>query len=409
MLPTALLVDTAWTHLPATARVIFVDICTLHRHRSDRGLGNNGTIGYGCAAGAKAANVSDSTAYRMLKKLQESGLLKLRKEGAFRVEAGWGLASEWELRIYPTPGRYETGWTGDRTLKVYQWLLNSAAYKALSSTAKCILIELMRRFDGGNNRAIAFSGPDGSYAGFSVDATERAITELRRARFVVQTAPAVPYRSQPRQWRLTMYKAEGRPPTKDFMRVTSTPKKNLQPGVIGAGVSPENVSTMRVLPSPELAALPASSAKITMNVNDLSETEADFDTRTGETFGATDTRSDDKHIKNHHMVALSSDLPAPPDEMATVSPDLFGNSLPPMPTPGDRLRSRLRVVLSRRRGTQSHIAAALRVSRQKFADALSGRARFTAAEVSALQKWLDGEAFAGSWPPLPTSEEPDVA
>jgi hypothetical protein len=97
--------------------------------------------------------------------------------------------------------------------------------------------------------------------------------------------------------------------------------------------------------------------------------------------------------------------------MATVvaPPDLFGDALPPMPTPLDRLRSRLWVVLSRRRGTQSLVAEALGISNRRFANALSGRARFTTAEKAILQKWLDGEPIAGNWPPLPLAETLDVA
>ena len=56
MLPTDLLVHSDWTHRPAAARVIFVDMCKIHHHGSEHGLSNNGQIGYGCAAGAKATN-----------------------------------------------------------------------------------------------------------------------------------------------------------------------------------------------------------------------------------------------------------------------------------------------------------------------------------------------------------------
>jgi hypothetical protein len=86
-------------------------------------------------------------------------------------------------------------------LHIQHWLLNSAAYKGLSNQAECILVELMRRYDGGNNGNIGFGGSSGAHAGFSADVTERALTELQRAGLIVQTALAVPYLRRPRKAR----------------------------------------------------------------------------------------------------------------------------------------------------------------------------------------------------------------
>jgi hypothetical protein len=217
MLPADLLVAADWTRLPPPARAIFINMCMLHHHSSEHGPSNNGRIGYGCAAGAGAANVSPATAHRMLKALCNSGLIKLRKKGLFKVKAGVGWAHEWEITIFPMIGRTPISW-GNRRLRLEHWLLVSAAYKGLMNQSKCILIELMRRYDGGNNGLISFGGRSGAYAGFSTDVTERALTELERARFIVQTVPAVPSLSHPRKWRLTIYGADGKPATKDFMR-----------------------------------------------------------------------------------------------------------------------------------------------------------------------------------------------
>ena len=180
----ALLVNPARTHRRPAARVIFIDMCKLHHHGSERRPSNNGQIGYGGAAGAMAANVSVATAYRMLEELRTSGLIKLRKKGVFRVKAGEGRATEWEITIYPMAGRPPIAWSGAR-LHIEHWLLNSAAYKGLSNQAKCILVELMRRYDGDNNGNISFGGWSGAHAGFSADVTERALTELHRAGFIV--------------------------------------------------------------------------------------------------------------------------------------------------------------------------------------------------------------------------------
>ena len=254
MLPTKLLTSKDWTRLPPAARVIFVDMCKRHHHGGQRGPSNNGEIGYGCAAGAKAANVSPSTAWRMLLSLRASGLIRLHKGGTFKVEAEVGQASEWEIAIYPMRGRRPASW-GDQQLHLRHWMLNSAVYSGLSNQAKCILCELMRRFDGGNNGHIVFGGPEGASAGLSDDVTERALTELKHECFIMMAAPAIPYQSWSRQWRLTMYPADGKAATKDFMRVPKRVHATPDDHFIGADDPLENVSTcgyqlIRDRPSP---------------------------------------------------------------------------------------------------------------------------------------------------------------
>jgi hypothetical protein len=81
-----------------------------------------------------------------------------------------------------------------------------------------------------------------------------------------------------------------------------------------------------------------------------------------------------------------------------------------MPTPEDQLRLDLRGVLARKRGTQSRLAEALGLSRQKFANALSGREGFTGISVAALRRWLAGQPISEDWPPLPPAkEDPNAA
>jgi len=162
MLPDNLLTHGEWIQLDPAARVIFIDVCKRHNGN------NNGAIGYGCAAGAKAANVSPATANRKLKELRKSRLLKLRREGAFNIKDRQKQTREWEITIYPVAGRPPSINLafGERRIKVEHWLLESVAYIALSKPAKCTFIELMRRFDGNNNGAISFGGKDGGYIGF---------------------------------------------------------------------------------------------------------------------------------------------------------------------------------------------------------------------------------------------------
>src|ERR1700730_4565261 len=121
MLPTALLVEPNWIYLPATARVIFINMCKIHHHGGERGPSNNGRIGYGCAASAKAANVSVATAYRMLEELRKGGLINLRRQGAFKVKAGEGRAHEWEITIFPMAGRPPIP-RGESSLHIVHWL-----------------------------------------------------------------------------------------------------------------------------------------------------------------------------------------------------------------------------------------------------------------------------------------------
>ena len=441
MLPMDLLVRPVWTNLPAAARVIFLDMCMIHRHGGGHGPRNNGQIGYGCVAGAKAAGVSAATAHRMLSRVRESGLIKLWKEGSFGVKAGERRAREWEITIYPVDGGPPVSW-GERRLHIEHRILKCSAYKGLSNPAKCILIELMRRYDGGNNGCIAFGGPSGAHAGFSTDVTERALTELQRAGFIFQTATAIPQLRQTRKWRLTMYAADRRPATKDFMSVAKsmTPQKSFH-GFTGAADSNQNVSMMRVSTSSNLPASSAMEAlpnKISAFIKDLNERSPILDTRTGETFGTASTRASEIHLETSPPASDTAGSPASqlplfqhPSPAPTAAaagkqawvkggrsarkiieqpPGLFGDALPSMPTPLDRLRSELRAVLGRKRGTQSRLIEALGLSRHTFANALSGRERFTASAIAALRGWLDGKPLSEGYPPLPLATEgPDAA
>jgi hypothetical protein len=429
MLPADLLVAADWTRLPPAARAIFIDMCMLHHHGSEHGSSNNGHIGYGCAAGARAANASPATAHRMLKALCNSCLIKLRKEGVFKAKAGEGRAHEWEITIYPRTGRPAVPY-GSRNLRLEHWVLESAGYKGLTNQAKCILIELMRRYDGGNNGRIIFGGPNGACAGFSADVTERALTELERAGFIVQTAPAVPWLSHPRKWRLTMYSADGKQATKDFMRSIKpeSAEKSFN-GFNGTVDSRQNVSTMRASVSADVPPRPTLPDEISSHYKELRDRVPNFDSRAGETFDAADTRATEIHLEASPPApgrlaffasyGPSSErpnfTPASPltfgpakissDTISEEPASLFGDTLPSTSTPLDRLRLELREVLSRRRGTQSRLAEAVGLARPTFANALSGRERFTPTAASALRRWLDGEPVAGDWPPLPSGAE----
>ena len=72
-----LLTHKTWISQTATARVILLDMGVRHNGK------NNGEIGYGTRAGAKAAQCSPMTAWRALNALREARLVKLRKRGSF--------------------------------------------------------------------------------------------------------------------------------------------------------------------------------------------------------------------------------------------------------------------------------------------------------------------------------------
>jgi hypothetical protein len=161
-------------------------------------------------------------------------------------------AQQWELAIYSTTGAVPR-WSGKNHLRLYHWMVNSAAYCALSNNAKVVLWELMRRHDDTNNGSISFGGKDGRHAQLSRDVTERALDELERAGFIVETAPAVARLKHPRKWRLTMYRSEARPATKDFMR-SPAPAENSFHGELCADDPPDVVNCMRTMISPSALA-----------------------------------------------------------------------------------------------------------------------------------------------------------
>jgi hypothetical protein len=170
----------------------------------------------------------------------------------------------------------------------------------------------------------------------------------------------------------------------------------------------------------------------------LRDRGSNFDNRAGETFDAADTRTTEIHLEASPPAAgryasfasypppseRPNFVPASPPQplnkfgRAEISSDtlseepasLFGDALPSISTPLDRLRLELREVLSRRRGTQSRLAEAVGLARPTFSNALSGRERFTPTAAAALRRWLDGEPVAGNWPPFPPgAEEQDAA
>jgi hypothetical protein len=228
-----------------------------------------------------------------------------------------------------------------------------------------------------------------------------------------------------------MYAASDKAATKEFMRRPSAGREKSQRDLTAAGDPRQNVSVMR---SPAGIDLPVPGTDIKKGPsgdNSLADIATKSGTRAGEAFEAPDSRANEIHLETSergrclpttaHTARGSSEATAParlggePFSQPT-SPvvneepaDLFGDALPSLLTPQDELRVKLRSMLSRRRGTQSRLAAAVGLSRSTFAHALSGRCGFTLTAAAALRGWLDGHPLAGQWPALPPAAEDENA
>lgn len=91
----------AWRALAPSAIAVYVQLSL--RFRPSR----NGRIGMSVREAARLSNLSEKTAGKALKQLQELGFIKCRIKGAFSWKEG--KASEWELTAFPlSEGRAAT-------------------------------------------------------------------------------------------------------------------------------------------------------------------------------------------------------------------------------------------------------------------------------------------------------------
>jgi hypothetical protein len=111
------------------------------------------------------------------------------------------------------------------------WLLESPAFLALSSSAKCTLLFLTKRFNGVNNGHIGFGVRSGCFIplpgsgelvdrpiGLAKSAIARSLKALEAAGFIRCTKDATfDQKRLTREWRLTWIQCSGCPATKDFM------------------------------------------------------------------------------------------------------------------------------------------------------------------------------------------------
>ncbi len=111
---------------------------------------------------------------------------------------------------------------GPPHVRLHMWLLDSKAYRALSPTAKAMLVAFYRRYDGRNNGRLFLSlrGAAKDIGVASVNTALRAINDLILLGFIrVKSIGSFTLKARhATEWILTEFSYADRPPTKDFMK-----------------------------------------------------------------------------------------------------------------------------------------------------------------------------------------------
>ena len=139
---------------------------------------------------------------------------------------------------------------GPRFIQLPYWLMETPAFLALKPNAKCVLLFMVKRFDGANNGRIAFGVRSGCYVpkagtsellnkpfGVPRSAIGRCLTELEAAGFIRCTREATfDQKRRTREWRLTWLECGNQAPTKDF--AVQNLKASPSSGTMGANTVP---------------------------------------------------------------------------------------------------------------------------------------------------------------------------
>lgn len=109
-----------------------------------------------------------------------------------------------------------------RHVRLYHWMIDSAAWRSLRAIDRAIYIEICQRFNGANNGFIAYSVREAA-ATFDIgkSTASRALERLAERGFIVATvAGSFGYKVRhSTRWRLTEHpSADGELPSKEFMR-----------------------------------------------------------------------------------------------------------------------------------------------------------------------------------------------
>jgi len=94
-------------------------------------------------------------------------------------------------------------------------------WRSLSGRAVKVFIEMRGRFNGSNNGKIRLSLEDGAkILGMGKETVRRALQELERKGFIVQTKAGAFYGRQAAEWRLTDCDCDGYAPTREWQQVS---------------------------------------------------------------------------------------------------------------------------------------------------------------------------------------------
>ncbi len=149
-----------------------------------------------------------------------------------------------------------------RHVRLYHWVLESAAWKSLKAIDRAIYIEVCQRFNGTNNGFIAYSVREAA-ASFDIgkSTASRALERLAERGFIVATvAGSFGYKIRhSTRWRLTEHpSADGELPSKEFMRwspsvpVVGPKKQKPVPVVVPYGTCGGTVGTYGGTETPKI-------------------------------------------------------------------------------------------------------------------------------------------------------------
>ena len=116
---------------------------------------------------------------------------------------------------------------GERYVRLEHWLLTTAAWRALTSQARSVYVELEQRFNGSNNGEISFSVREASAAvNVAKDTASKVFHELEEKGFIRRhVCGSFDWKMRhATTWILTKHPMGDRPATKEFARWTPTNK-----------------------------------------------------------------------------------------------------------------------------------------------------------------------------------------
>ena len=121
---------------------------------------------------------------------------------------------------------------GPKHVRFYEWEIGCPAFRSLSCAARCLLLELKRRFTGVNNAYIALSVREAAkLLNRGRSHMPEVFAELEAKGFIRPRQRGSFNRKSPHstEWILTEYPVGTKPATKDFMSWQPVEKQNTVP------------------------------------------------------------------------------------------------------------------------------------------------------------------------------------